>query len=584
MGLRISKEQYELLRGALEDFLHNPATEELPISGFDMIGLRNADRTADAFERDPNLAAKAYLILSGFRLNPSQEADTLLDALYPIASKSEYWRRHAVGPSGIFGRLEAFTGRRLGKTAVAPVKIPPVAANYIGGGFRVISNESKFVIPLGILPDAVPLIYPEGHEKAGKPFVDLKGRPLPWYGMVFFNHADGAYQAVPQGHGAIIFNNVMPEQAEQLYEKIAEFADDPRKLTRRQLMQVLDFAESLGLEDRYGCDNYNLKSQMIKARETDVKGSVEKTYGFMDWTAEAVYIPEPFVFGGGNVPLRYMPNGGFFVRVAGKTYAVSPEKFLETYRHLDGGKIELGNATFLTMGRKFRPSGRFYDGKPYYIVQLKDGVEVILKPRGRYEDTVSVDVVRSDGKALTRPFKLPVVVAGGKLIPLFEDKMQGRWSGVASVHSYGPSEVATPVVVLDDGPVVRGGSYIAKWPAVLGEAKTNAEVDFRYYIRGFEHGVGDYVSIRTFVEKVRRFLSVTLQHPPTDAEIVHFLTATGEGSLQHLLGMEPRVIRASVEKVITSGVIPRGEHGEVLGERGKRTLAPKEVSRPFIGR
>jgi hypothetical protein len=212
----------------------------------------------------------------------------------------------------------------------------------------VISSAQKFIIPVPALGGSgEPLVHPEGDEKAGKPILDYEGKPIGKHGLVFFNAKDRSRQAVAgDGQGVIIINEVTKEQADQLYQKIQSFQQDPNNLTLSQLKQVLEFAnEELGLGDMYNSTKSFVKTNMSPAVTgvPQVGGPEIEAYGLKKRDdrdlCRAVYIPGKFVFEGLAASPQVFEDGGVIVEQGDEFRGVQPEIFLRTYRLGDGRQI-----------------------------------------------------------------------------------------------------------------------------------------------------------------------------------------------------------------------------------------------------
>ena len=216
-------------------------------------------------------------------------------------------------------------------------------------GTAVISDAQKFIIPVPAFGgDGEPLVYPQGHEKAGRPILDYEGKPVGERGLVFFNVKDQAVQAVAgDGDGVIIVNEVTREQAEKLHRKIQSFQQDPSKLTLPQLKEALDYArEDLQLGDMYNSTRSFVKAKMTPAAPGEAPraaGGEIEAYGLMKRddrdVCHAVYIPGKFVFEGPAATPQVFANGGVVLEQGGKYRGVQPEVFVRTYRLHDGRPI-----------------------------------------------------------------------------------------------------------------------------------------------------------------------------------------------------------------------------------------------------
>lgn len=207
----------------------------------------------------------------------------------------------------------------------------------------VISNAQKFIIPIPVLEDGEPLVYPKGQAKAGEPILDYEGKPIGESGIVFFNYEDKTVQAAPgDGRGVVIINEVTEEQANALYEEIGKFGKEPANWNLQILKSVIAFAHNqLGL-----LDMYNSTQDFIKENMTDVGKKDKYTtniFGFKKRddrdVLQAIYIPGSFIFEGPAATPQQFENGGVIVEQGGKMRGIQPEIFLRTYRFADGTVI-----------------------------------------------------------------------------------------------------------------------------------------------------------------------------------------------------------------------------------------------------
>jgi len=218
-----------------------------------------------------------------------------------------------------------------------------------GSSTSVISSAQKFIIPVPPFGGrGEPLVYPAGHEQAGKPILDYEGKPTGERGFVFFNAKDKSWQAVAgDGQAVIIINEVTADQADRLDQRIKTFQPDPNMLTVSQLRQVIDFArDELRLRDMYNSDRSFVKANMTPAVAGEVArvdGKEIEAYGLKKRDdrdiCHAVYIPGAFVFEGPATSSQKFEDGGVIVEQGGELRGVQPDVFLRTYRLQDGRPI-----------------------------------------------------------------------------------------------------------------------------------------------------------------------------------------------------------------------------------------------------
>ncbi|UBF28980.1 hypothetical protein K9N68_14740 [Kovacikia minuta CCNUW1] len=234
---------------------------------------------------------------------------------------------------------------QIGTRTIAPTNLK------VGKGYStaVISNAQKFLIPVPAFGQSgEPLVYPPSHEKAGQPILDYQGKPVGDRGLVFFNGKDKSWQAAPgDGEAVIIINEVSPQQAKQIDQKIRSYTPDPNRLTLKQLKEVLAFVqEDLKLDDMYNSNRPFIRENMTPAivgEVVTVNGKEIEAYGFKKRDArdinQAIYIPGEFVFQGPAATPQKFANGGVIVEQGGKMRGVQPDIFERTYRFSNGKAI-----------------------------------------------------------------------------------------------------------------------------------------------------------------------------------------------------------------------------------------------------
>jgi hypothetical protein len=230
-------------------------------------------------------------------------------------------------------------------TGMNPVQMRTIHASELNfdGAISVISNAQKFIIPipdLGVTGEE--LVHPAGSPEAGQPILDYKGNPVGESGVVFFNHKDKAWQAVPgDGNGVIIINEVTRDQAQALLDKIHNLSPDVFKLTAGQIKVVLEYAHT---ELELG-DMYNSTTNFIDSKMTPVESALSPapSYGFMKRDdrdiCKAVYVSGSFTFDGPAITAQVFDNGGVIIKQGDSIRGVQPEIFQRTYRHASGEQI-----------------------------------------------------------------------------------------------------------------------------------------------------------------------------------------------------------------------------------------------------
>lgn len=209
-----------------------------------------------------------------------------------------------------------------------------------GKSTAVISNAQKFIIPIPVLEDGEPLVYPKDQTKAGEPILDYEGKPIGKSGIVFFNYEDKTVQAAPgDGRGVVIINEVTEEQANALYAEIGKFGKEPANWNLRILKSVIAFAHNqLGLSDMYNSTQDFIKENMTDVSKKDKHAT--SVFGFKKRddrdVLQAIYIPGAFIFEGPAATPQQFENGGVIVEQGGKMRGIQPDIFLRTYRFANG--------------------------------------------------------------------------------------------------------------------------------------------------------------------------------------------------------------------------------------------------------
>ncbi|MEL6815738.1 MAG: hypothetical protein AAFP03_13135 [Cyanobacteria bacterium J06598_3] len=221
--------------------------------------------------------------------------------------------------------------------------------DFTANSTAVVSEACKFVIPVPDLGEAAePLVYPSDHPKAGEPIVDYKGEKVGKRGLVFFNEKDQAYQAVPaDGSGVIIINEVLPEQAHKIDEKVRSLTQDPVTLTSAQIRTVLDYCHTeLGLKDTYNSDKTYVREHLTDVSDNPTGNPTDnppKDYGLKkrDKTdvCQAVYVPGEFRLEGPATSVQIFSQGGVVIESHGNTRGIQPDIFLRTYQLENGQPI-----------------------------------------------------------------------------------------------------------------------------------------------------------------------------------------------------------------------------------------------------
>lgn len=249
-------------------------------------------------------------------------------------------------PATALALVTACSGTQTTQTAAR--KVSPADLRFDPANSTVvISSAQKFIIPVPKLNSGgEPLVYPKGHEKAGKPILDYEGKPVGERGLVFLNAKDQSWQAVAgDGEGVIIINEVTQEQAERLDQKVRELQQDPHQLSLSQLKQVIDYArDNLKLTDMYNSTRSFVTSKMTPVATDEARRAEGvEPYGLKKRDdrdlCHAIYIPGKFTFEGPAASPQVFDNGGVIVEQEGKFRGVQPDIFLRTYRLQNGRQI-----------------------------------------------------------------------------------------------------------------------------------------------------------------------------------------------------------------------------------------------------
>lgn len=231
-----------------------------------------------------------------------------------------------------------------------PLILSSADFDFSANSTAVVSEAYKFVIPVPDLGEAAePLVYPSGHAQAGEPIVDYKGQKIGDRGLVFFNDKDQAYQAVlADGSGVIIINEVQPEQAIKIDEKVRSLASNPGTLLFDHIKVVLAYARiELSLSDAYNSTRSYVAEKLtaIDLKKMPRSDSLEPYYGLKKRNNEdiyhAIYVPDSFTLKGITATEQMFPKGGIVLEHQGESWGVQPEVFISTYRLADGQPINL---------------------------------------------------------------------------------------------------------------------------------------------------------------------------------------------------------------------------------------------------
>jgi len=220
--------------------------------------------------------------------------------------------------------------------------------DFSNESLKVISSAQKYIIPVPALPGGgEPLVYPEGHEKAGQQIADWQGNPIGDRGIVFFNGKDKSVQAVPgDGNGVIIINQVDEKQAAKLGLKM-KLCGEP--VTADKLKSLLGFArENMGLGDMYNSDRGFVAAKMTSAGPAGPNGAGLFKRDDRD-ICLAVRLEGKGEFQGPAATPQVFDDGAVIVKQGNDVRLVQPQIFLETYRNADGTQLALDD---IPLGRR----------------------------------------------------------------------------------------------------------------------------------------------------------------------------------------------------------------------------------------
>jgi len=207
------------------------------------------------------------------------------------------------------------------------------------------------------------------HPKAGRPLEDWQGQPVLCRdgsvprGVVFFNYEDARYQgARGDGRGVIIFNRPTPEAAADLARWIEVNGGAAGALADvTAIVRMLDYAQKIGLDDRYESDADYVEQWLMRADEPLIPGAAlapdpprptcAGACGL--YVRRAVAVPAVFVTGPaqvGDAPIG--PEGAVFLRANASPGAlpkapsfelrkVSLSAFAQTYVGIDGLPVDV---------------------------------------------------------------------------------------------------------------------------------------------------------------------------------------------------------------------------------------------------
>lgn len=213
----------------------------------------------------------------------------------------------------------------------------------------VITAAQKYIVPVAVLPDADPLVYPPGHERAGQPITDWQGNPVGDRGLIFFNRTDKCHQAVPaDGRSVIVINEVAARQARAIEDFIHRLGHPIHELSKSSLERLIThLQDALGLHDIY-----NSTDNFIRSRMVWLGGSLQlhdgRPWGWMRRderdVCRAVFIRGPGQFAGPAATAQQIPcHGAFIVEEGSSCHMVDAAVMLRTYMNPDSSPLNLGD-------------------------------------------------------------------------------------------------------------------------------------------------------------------------------------------------------------------------------------------------
>jgi hypothetical protein len=203
---------------------------------------------------------------------------------------------------------------------------------------NVTSTTQKFVIPVPEMPNAPPLVYPQGHANAGQPILDWENKPIGERGIVFANRGESIAAAPTNGQAVFIVNNVTEAQARAIQEKISALGGDVSKLSHAQYQELLThIRDNVGLTDIYNSDKPYVQNKMTKIGAEGASGT-----GLHQKNADvhkAVLVEGPVEFHGTSQAaggVQKFENGALIVHDGKEVRAIDGKIAQETYRKADG--------------------------------------------------------------------------------------------------------------------------------------------------------------------------------------------------------------------------------------------------------
>jgi hypothetical protein len=213
----------------------------------------------------------------------------------------------------------------------------------------VVSSAQKFVVPVGRLPDAEPLLYPPGTARAGEKITDWEGKIIGETGIVFYNAVDKCHQAVPaDGQSVIIFNEVDSRRAQNFMTFIRALGGGAIFMSKASILSIIRYAaESLGLVDIYNSTDVYVRAYLAPIGDA-AADRTERPFGWMRRNREdvchAMFAPGPALFKGpAATPQQIPPCGAFILRQGAEFRMIETSAMLRTYMNPDCSPLDLGS-------------------------------------------------------------------------------------------------------------------------------------------------------------------------------------------------------------------------------------------------
>lgn len=273
----------------------------------------------------------------------------------------------------MFARMELLAGPK--KFSLDDVKFDS-AATVVPSQDRL--KASRFSVPIpafqgGALvhPDTYPadMRNKDGtpHPMAGKPLPDdIRGKPLqtwdgkpitradgqPATGVVFFNYEDQKFQAMQDsGDKIFLFNRPSPEQGAKLQAYIEKQGGPSSLNTPAKVNDMLAFAKSIGLDDRYDSDTKYAKGKLTVTADQSTGVEAFGMHMRANEMVKAVFIEGPVQV----ADVRLGKEGGVFLLVGEKDGKrdlrhVTPGAFTDTYTASSGAPVFAEDLPKLKLG------------------------------------------------------------------------------------------------------------------------------------------------------------------------------------------------------------------------------------------